>query len=134
MIKVEGEGTLSGVETQDTPPVEDFAQALAALKAEYKVSDSDIARAIGVTSAAVGTWVHRQKKPRRASVVALAAAYPKFTEDRLFAALGRERPGPLSDDDEGYLLELFRELTAEQQEMKKIEMRALVERNRARFS
>jgi transcriptional regulator with XRE-family HTH domain len=122
------------VQTEDDTPIEDFAQALAALKAEYQVSDSDIARAIGVSSAAVGTWVHRQKKPRRASVVAIAAAYPKFTEERLFAALGRERPGPLSDDDESYLLDLFRELTAEQQEMKKIEMRALVERNRARFS
>lgn len=122
------------METENDTPIEDFAQALAALKAEYKVSDSDIARAIGVSSAAVGTWVHRQKKPRRASVVALAAAYPKFTEERLFAALGRERPGPLSNDDEGYFLELIRGLTAEQQEMKKIEMRALVERNRARFS
>lgn len=122
------------METQDTPPVEDFAQALAALKAEYRVSDSDIARAIGVSSAAVGTWVHRQKKPRRASVVALAQAYPKFTEERLFAALGRERPGPLSKDAEDRLLELFRELTEEQQEMKEIEMRALAERNRSRFS
>ncbi|MDX3587298.1 XRE family transcriptional regulator [Streptomyces europaeiscabiei] len=122
------------METQDTPPVEDFAQALAALKAEYQVSDSDIARAIGVSSAAVGTWVHRQKKPRRASVVALAQAYPKFTEERLFAALGRERPGPLSKDAEGRLLELFRELTAEQQEMKEIEMRAIAERNRSQFS
>lgn len=122
------------METEDTPPVEDFAQALAALKAEYKVSDSDIARAIGVSSAAVGTWVHRQKKPRRASVVALAQAYPKFTEDRLFAALGRERPGPLSKDAETRFLELLRELTAEQQEMKEIEMRALGERNRSQFS
>lgn len=122
------------METQDTPPVEDFAQALAALKTEYQVSDSDIARTIGVSSAAVGTWVHRQKKPRRASVVALAQAYPKFTEERLFAALGRQRPGPLSKDREGRLLELFRELTAEQQEMKEIEMGALAERNRSQFS
>ena len=122
------------METADDTPIEDFAQALAALKAEYQVSDSDIARAIGVSSAAVGTWVHRQKKPRRASVVALAAAYPKFTEDRLFAALGRSRPGPLSKDAEERLLELFRELTAEQQEMKEIEMRALAERNRSQFS
>lgn len=122
------------METEDTPPVEDFAQALAALKVEYQVSDSDIARTIGVSSAAVGTWVHRQKKPRRASVVALAQAYPKFTEERLFAALGRQRPGPLSKDREGRLLELFRELTAEQQEMKEIEMGALAERNRSQFS
>lgn len=122
------------METEDIPPVEDFAQALAALKTEYQVSDSDIARTIGVSSAAVGTWVHRQKKPRRPSVVALAQAYPKFTEERLFAALGRERPGPLGKDAEDRLMELFRELTAEQQEMKEIEMRALAERNRSQFS
>jgi transposase len=122
------------VETEDRDPVEDFAQVLAALKDEYQASDSDIARAIGVSSAAVGTWVHRQKKPRRTSVVALAKAYPKFTEERLFAALGREAPGPLSDSAEERLIELFRELTAEQQEMKEVEMRALAERNRSRFS
>lgn len=122
------------METEDNPPVEDFAQALAALKAEYKVSDVDIAKAIGVTSSAVGTWVHRQKKPRRASVVALAKAYPKFTEKRLFDALGRQAPGPLSPDAEARLLDLFRELTAEQQEMKEVEIRALIERNRSRSS
>lgn len=122
------------METEDTPPAEDFAQVLAALKTEYKVSDVDIARAIGVTSAAVGTWVHRQKKPRRASVVALSQAYPKFAEERLFAALGREAPGPLSPDAEQRLLELFRELTAEQQEMKEVEIRALIQRNRSRSS
>lgn len=122
------------METEGTPPVEDFAQALAALKDEYQVSDSDIARAIGVSSAAVGTWVHRRRKPRRENVVALAQTYPKFTEERLFTALGREAPGPLDAAAEERLLELFRELTAEQQEMKEVEMRALAERNRSKFS
>ena len=122
------------VKTEDNPPVEDFAQALVALKREYGVNDSDIAKAIGVTSAAVGTWVHRQRKPRRPSVVALSQAYPKFTEERLFTALGRETPGPLDAPAEERLLDLFRELTAEQQEMKEIEMRALAERNRSKFS
>lgn len=122
------------METEDSRPIEDFAQALAALKAEYKVGDVDIAKAIGVTSSAVGTWVHRQKKPRRASVVALATAYPKFTEERLFAALGRQAPGPLTPDAEARLLDLFRELTAEQQEMKEVEIRALIQRNRSRSS
>lgn len=122
------------VQTEDHPPVEDFAQALAALKDEYRVNDSDIAKAIGVSSAAVGTWVHRRRKPRRESVVALAKAYPKFTEARLFAALGREAPGPLAPERAQVLLELMRELTAEQQDMKEIEMRALAERNRSQFS
>jgi transcriptional regulator with XRE-family HTH domain len=114
------------VETEDTPPVEDFAQALAALKDEYRASDSDIARAIGVSSAAVGTWVHRKRKPRREAVEALAAAYPKFTRERLFAAIGRETPGPLSPD--------AKERLAEQQEMKELEMRAIAERNRLKSS
>jgi transcriptional regulator with XRE-family HTH domain len=122
------------VETEHTPPVEDFAQALAALKDEYQVSDTDIAKAVGVSSAAVGTWVHRKRKPRRPAVVALAQAFPKFTEERLFTALGREAPGPLDAAAEDRLLELFRELTAEQQEMKEIEMRAIAERNRSQFS
>ena len=122
------------VETEDTPPVEDFAQVLAALKQEYRATDSDIAREVGVSSAAVGTWVHRKRKPRRENVIALAQAYPKFTEERLFAALGREVPGPLSASREERLLNLMRELTTEQQEMKEIEMEALAERNRSKFS
>jgi transcriptional regulator with XRE-family HTH domain len=122
------------VETEPNPPAEDFAQALAALKDEYRASDTDIAKAVGVSSSAVGTWIHRKRKPRRAAVVALAAAYPKFTEERLFRALGREAPGPLDAAAEERLLDLFRELTAEQQEMKEIEMRALGERNRSQFS
>lgn len=122
------------VETEDNPPVEDFAQALAALKDEYQVSDSDIARAIGVSSAAVGTWVHRKRKPRREAIEALAAAYPKFTRERLFEAVGRDAPGPLSPDAEVRLLDLFRELTTEQQEMKELEMRAIAERNRSKSS
>lgn len=116
------------------PPIEDFAQLLAALKDEYQANDTDVAKAVGVSSAAVGTWVHRKRKPRRAAVVALAKAYPKFTEERLFAALGREAPGPVDADGEEELFQLFRELTADQQEMKKIEMRALGERNRSKFS
>lgn len=122
------------VETEDTPPVEDFAQALAALKGEYKVSDSDIARAIGVSSAAVGTWVHRRRKPRREAIEALAAAYPKFTRERLFEAVGRDVPGPLGPDAKERLFELFSELTAEQQEMKELEMRAIADRNRSKSS
>jgi transcriptional regulator with XRE-family HTH domain len=116
------------------PPIEDFAQLLAALKDEYKATDTEIAKAVGVSSAAVGTWVHRKRKPRRAAVVALAKAYPKFTEERLFAALGRETPGPVDAAGEEEFFELFRQLTADQQEMKKIEMRALGERNRSKFS
>jgi transcriptional regulator with XRE-family HTH domain len=134
LLNVEATVHSKPVETEDTPPVEDFAQALAVLKDKHKVSDSDIARAIGVSSAAVGTWVHRQRKPRRESIEALAAAYPDFGRDRLFRAAERETPGPLSPQAEERLLDLFRELTADQQEMKEIEMRAIAERNRSKSS
>ena len=122
------------MEIPDRDPVEDFAQALAALKDQFQVSDSDIARAIGVSSAAVGTWVHRQRKPRRESIEALAAAYPAFGRDRLFRAAERETPGPVAAEARERLMALFEELTAEQQEMKEIEMQALAERNRSKFS
>lgn len=122
------------METEDTPPIEDFAQALAALKDQFQVSDSQIARAIGVSPAAVGTWVHRQRKPRRESLEALDAAYPTFGRRRLFDAAERETPGPVSAEARERVMALFDELTAEQQEMKEIEMRALAERNRSKFS
>lgn len=122
------------METEDTPPVEDFAQALAALKAQFQASDSDIARATGVSSAAVGTWIHRRSKPSRKSLEALHAAYPSFGRKRLFDAAERETPGPVGADARERLMALFEELTVEQQEMKEIEMQALAERNRSKFS
>lgn len=122
------------METEDNPPVEDFAQALAALKDEYQVSDSDVARAVGVTSAAVGKWVHRQSKPRRAAIEALAEAYPKFTRARLFAATKRATPGDLSPDAEDRILDLVRSLPSEHQEIAEAQLRAhvdLVQRGKA---
>lgn len=118
------------VETEDTPPVEDFAQVLAALKAEYQVSDSEIARRIDVSPATVNSWVHRKRTPRDDAIARLAAAFPKYTVKRLSDAAGRKAPGPLSPAAEERLLELFRGLTEEQQQMKEIEMRALRDSNR----
>ncbi|MER8266471.1 MULTISPECIES: helix-turn-helix domain-containing protein [Streptomyces] len=120
--------------TDDATPAEDFAQLLARLKGEYGVNDSAIATAIGVSAAAVNTWVHRKRQPRPDALRALAAAYPKFTEDEIFAAAGRKTPGPLSPAAEERLLELFRGLTAEQQEIKELELRALNEHNRSALS
>ncbi|GAA2946607.1 MULTISPECIES: helix-turn-helix domain-containing protein [Streptomyces] len=118
-----------------TPPTEeDLAQLLARLKSEYKVTDSDVSRAIGVAVSTVNTWVHRKRQPRPDALRALAAAYPKFSEDEIFAAAGRKTPGPLSPSAEERLLELFRGLTAEQQEIKELELRALNEHNRSALS
>ncbi|MFH9610482.1 helix-turn-helix domain-containing protein [Streptomyces sp. NPDC017448] len=120
--------------TDDATPAEDFAQLLARLKGEYGVNDSAIAAAVGVSPSTVSTWVHRRRQPRPDALRALAAAYPKFTEDEIFAAAGRKTPGPLAPDAEERLLKLFRGLTAEQQEIKELELRALNEHNRRALS
>ncbi|MEU2180274.1 helix-turn-helix domain-containing protein [Streptomyces thermolilacinus] len=117
--------------TDDTPhAAEDFAQILRRLKDEYGgLSDSEIARAVGVSPAAVGTWVHRKRTPRPEAIRALAKAYPKFSEAELFAAAGRKAPGPLSPDREQRILELIRKLTPEQQEITEIQLKALSDSN-----
>lgn len=120
--------------TEDATPTEDLAQLLERLKAEYGVNDSQIATAVGVSVSTVNTWVHRKRSPRPDALRALAAAYPKFTEDRVFAAAGRKTPGPLGPDAEQRLLDLFRGLTAEQQELQEIQLRALNEHNRSALS
>ncbi|WP_405391116.1 helix-turn-helix domain-containing protein [Streptomyces sp. NBC_01102] len=115
-------------------PGEDFAQLLARLKDQYGVNDSQIAAAIGVSVSTVNTWVHRKRQPRQEALHKLAARYPEFTEDQIFAAAGRKTPGPLAPEAEERLLELFRGLTAEQQADKEVELRALNERNRSALS
>lgn len=120
--------------TDDATPTEDLAQLLARLKDEYGVNDSQIAEAIGVSVSTVNTWVHRKRQPRPEALHKLAARYPKFTEDQIFAAAGRKTPGPIGPSAEERLLELFRGLTAEQQADKEVELRALNERNRSALS
>ncbi|MFJ2568138.1 XRE family transcriptional regulator [Streptomyces sp. NPDC087568] len=118
----------------DQERTEDLAQLLARLKDTYGVSDSEISRRIGVAPATVNAWVHRKRGtgrgPNKDKLRALAAAFPKFTEAEIFAAAGRESPGPLSPDAEARILELWRGLTEEQQRAKEVEMRALNDMNR----
>ncbi|MGW4670147.1 helix-turn-helix domain-containing protein [Streptomyces sp. NPDC004324] len=118
------------METEDYPPAEDFAQALAALKAEYQVNDSEIARSIDVSPATVNSWVHRKRVPRDEAIRKLADRYPRFTRKRLSDAAGRQAPGPLSPEAEARLLELFKGLTEDQQTMAEIQLRALRDSNR----
>ena len=118
------------METEDIPPVEDFAQALAALKAEYQVNDSEIARRIDVSPATVNTWVHRRRVPRADAIARLSKAFPKFSVARLSDAAGRKAPGPLAPEAEVRLLELFKGLTEEQQASFEIQLRAVRDSNR----
>ncbi|MGA5424578.1 helix-turn-helix domain-containing protein [Streptomyces lavendulocolor] len=112
---------------------ENLAQLIKRLKDTYDVTESEIARRIGVAPATVNAWVHQKRGtgrgPNPDKLRALAVAFPKFSEPEIFAAAGRKAPGPLSPDAEERVLQLWRKLTAEQQEMKEIEMRALAERN-----
>ena len=119
--------------TDDAPPGEHFAQLLARLRDEYSVNDSQIATATGVSPSTVSTWNHRRRQPRPDALRALAEAFPKFSEHEIFAAAGRKTPGPLSPTAEERLLQLFRGLTAEQQEIKELELRALNEHNRTKL-
>jgi transcriptional regulator with XRE-family HTH domain len=124
------------VDSSGPERVEDFAQLLTRLKDTYNnVSDSEIARRIGVSPATVNAWVHRKRGgtrgPARETLQALAREFPKFTEAEIFAAVGRKTPGPLSPDAEERVQELFRELTAEQQETVETQIRALADKNRS---
>ncbi|MFE2930672.1 helix-turn-helix domain-containing protein [Streptomyces sp. NPDC059278] len=123
---------------EDATTPEDLAQLLARLKDEYSVSESEIARRIDVSPATVNNWIHRKRGtgrgPNREKLRAIAREFPKFSEDEIFAAAGRKTPGPLAPAAEERLLELFRGLTAEQQEIKELELRALNEHNRSALS
>lgn len=118
----------------DQERTEDLAQLLARLKDTYGVSDSEIARRIGVAPATVNSWVHRKRGGGRgvkpASLHALAQAFPAFTEAEIFAAAGRETPGPLTPEAEERILALYRGLTEEQQRVIEAQLRAVSELNR----
>jgi transcriptional regulator with XRE-family HTH domain len=114
---------------------ENLAQLIAQLKAEYQVSEPQIADAIGVSVSAVNYWASGKRGgtrgPRRRSLEALAEAYPKFTRERIFAAASRRAPGPLDPSAEARILDIFRELTDEQRELMETQWRPVAEKNRA---
>ncbi|GCD46160.1 helix-turn-helix domain-containing protein [Streptomyces paromomycinus] len=117
--------------TEERP--ETLADLIKRLKDEYDVKETQIARRIGVAPATVNAWVNGTRGtgrgPNPDKLRRLAEEFPRFTEREIFAAAGRKVPGPVDDDAEARILALYRSLTAEQQEMKEIEMRALAERN-----
>lgn len=108
---------------------ETFAQVLAALKGEYDISESKIADRIGVHVSTVNNWAHGKANPRAAAVRALAAEFPKFTEARLFAAMGKRAPAQPSPARRDAMLRTYDRLTEEQQEMLLIQADALADSN-----
>lgn len=113
---------------------ENLAQLIIRIKDTYKVSDSEIARRIEASPATVNAWVHGKRGggrgPNRETLRKLAAEFPKITEAEVFAAAGRRTPGPVSPDGEERIVNLYRDLTAEQQRIIETQMRAVVEDNR----
>jgi transcriptional regulator with XRE-family HTH domain len=117
---------------------ENLAQLIKRLKDEYQVNESEIARAIGVAPATVNSWTlgirGTKRGPNKEKLRALAEAFPKFTEEEIFAAAGRKAPGHLTPDAKQRLLALIEELTEDQQELQEIQIRAVVESNRSASS
>lgn len=116
---------------------EDLPRLIQWIKDQTGDNDSDVARRIGVAPATVNAWVHAKRGqgrgPAAKNLRALAAAYAGhgLTEERVFAAVGRRRPGPLTQSGKEELLKLFAELTEEQQRGYAVQIRATVEDNRS---
>ncbi|MES9804966.1 helix-turn-helix domain-containing protein [Streptomyces cinereoruber] len=119
----------------ETPEhAENLAQLIKSIRDTYDVSESEIARRIGVAPATVNSWTNGKRGGKRGPNIeklrALSQAFPKYTEERIFAAARRAAPGPLDEDSEARVLALFRGLTEDQQRAKLIEMAALNEANK----
>lgn len=114
---------------------ETLAQLIAELKAEYKVNEPQIAAATGVSVSTINYWASGKRGgkmgPRRSSLEALHAAYPKFSRERIFAAAKRYVPGPMDAAAEERILGIFRDLTDEQRKLMETQWRPVAEQNRA---
>lgn len=111
---------------------EDFAQLLKRLKDEYTVTETEVARRIGVHVSTVNTWSHRKRTPRPDVLHRIATEFPTFTLEELFAATERVGPGPLSPDAETRILDLIRSLPRDQQEIAEAQLRAMRDLNESR--
>jgi len=114
---------------EETDP-ETFAQVLRALMADYGASGSDVARAIDSSPSTVSTWLAGKRTPRDDAIRKLHEAYPKYSVQRLTAAAGRKAPAPLSPDAKQRLLNVFDQLTEDQQRILEIQAKALADSNR----
>lgn len=112
-----------------TPTGETIAQVLAEIKDEYGVKEPAIAERIGAHVSTVNNWARGKANPRPDAIRALAREFPKFTEARLFAAIGKRAPAPLSADRRDAVLRVFDRLTEEQQEMLLIQASAVADNN-----
>jgi transcriptional regulator with XRE-family HTH domain len=89
-----------------------------------ELTQTEIARRMGVSVSAVNTWVNgsRVAGPRSLEKLVEILGLPR---KRVFAAAKRRTPGPLSPETEERLLELFRRLSAEEQRIVERQLMAL---------
>ncbi|RAJ70197.1 helix-turn-helix protein [Streptomyces sp. Amel2xB2] len=115
-------------------PDEDLAQLIAAIREAYDINESEVARRLGVHASTVNNWTNRRRGsgrgPNPATLRKISSEFPKFPEKRVFAAARRLPPAPLTPDAKERLLNLFDELTEEQQASMEAQVRAVVEINR----
>lgn len=120
------------VEKEGSHQHEDFAQLLKRLKDEYNVTETEVAKRIGVSVSTVNTWSHRKRTPRPDALHRIAAEFPTFTTDELFEATERVGPGPLAPDAETRIMDLIRSLPRDQQEIAEVQLRAMRDLNEGR--
>lgn len=113
----------------DHPTDETFAQVLAAIKDAYSIKEPKIAERIGVHVSTVNNWANGKANPRAAAIRALAREFPKFTEERLFAAVGKRAPAPQTQDEREEALAVLDRLTEEQRRMLLIQAKAVADSN-----
>ncbi|MEW2400297.1 helix-turn-helix transcriptional regulator [Streptomyces sp. NPDC046862] len=107
----------------------DVADLITRIKDQRGVTETEIAKRIGVHVSSVNNWVHRKSTPRPEALHALAREFPEVTAEEMFAAAGRKTTEPVSPEVEVRLLQLFRSLTSGQQAMVEIQLRGLVRHN-----
>lgn len=109
----------------DTVEGETLAQLIRRVQDERpELTQTEIARRVGVSVSAVNTWVNSARVPSRKSCDKIADALG-IDRERVFAAAKRRAPGPLSPDAEERILELYRRLSAEEQRIVERQLVAL---------
>jgi transcriptional regulator with XRE-family HTH domain len=112
-----------------------LAELLERIRTLYEVTDSEIARRIGVSTSTVSTWKLGQRGngrgPRADTLRLIAETFPEIPAAEVFSAAGRPVPGAVTKDAEQRLLDYIRELTAEQQAAFEAQLRVTVEHNRS---
>jgi transcriptional regulator with XRE-family HTH domain len=113
----------------DMNTVDESGETLAQLirrvqDAKPELTQTEIARRAGVSVSAVNTWANGTRVPSRKSCDKLADALGEPRE-RVFAAVNRRTPGPLSPQGEERILELYRRLSAEEQRIVEKQLVAL---------